>query len=250
MTQANHQSSRPQDMPLTSAWLRPVNAFVRRALPHASLSDNAWEGLAGHNVRVILRGFPQLIATLGEGEITLSMDHEPAEAVSLTLVTDIASLKSLIEEGYAPPGKLQMSGDMGVAQQLQNLLKKADIDWTGLLATFIGETPAHLTREGAYHTLHYAQQVARDKATSLTEYWLHEKQWLVHEAQWETLRTDSQNLIHQIERNKAKVQKLQQRLSTLMQTWEQPAPTKPDDSTTATKHPASAQRPNPNTHSD
>lgn len=195
-------------------WLQPINATLNRALLHAGLTPEDFSGLEHATALVKIRSLPDFLLQISAQQWTLSLPSEAYDSwplpdtIDLLIETDIASLKTMIDTGHVPPGKLKMSGDMAIAQQLQSLLKKADIDWIGLLATITGDIPAQLLGNSAQTLLQRSQRIGRDKAASMVEYLLHEKQLLVTQAEWQTLRTSSQQLADQVERALARCQSL------------------------------------------
>lgn len=202
-------------------WLKPINATLNRALLHAGLTPEDFTGLESATALVKIRSLPDFILQISAQEWALSLPSEVYDSwplpdtIDLLIETDIASLKTMIDTGYVPPGKLKMSGDMAIAQQLQALLKKTDIDGIGLLADIIGEIPAQLIGKSATELLQSGKRISRDKAESIIEYLLYEKAVLITQTEWQTLRTNTQDLADQVERALAKCQQLSNSLRAL-----------------------------------
>ena len=188
-----------------------LNFVINAALQQITVDQALLEALSSTSCRVKLRGFPTIDIAFQQSDILLLPTRESRD-ISLLIETDLETLKNLAGTGYAPPGKLKMSGDMGIAQNIQKLAKSVDIDWEGILANFVGNIPAYLLTKQGKKFSQWGQGVGNAKAESVVEYLLYEKQILVSQPEWKKLRLETDLLLDRVERAHAKTALLKTQL--------------------------------------
>ena len=66
--------------------------------------------------------------------------------------------------------EITLSGDAVRAQQIQGLMNSIKIDWEGLLATFIGDIPAHLIGSSFRQSLAFGKNISQSFIHDLEEF--------------------------------------------------------------------------------
>jgi ubiquinone biosynthesis accessory factor UbiJ len=119
--------------------------------------------------------------------------------------TPLALLRYIsVAKDYAHPADHQVNiqGDVGLAQQLQQLAKSLDIDWEGQLAKITGDLVAHRLGRFAKGVKTWAKQASKNMQQDVSEYLQYEVELLPTREQIEnfysdvdTLRDDSERLL-------------------------------------------------------
>jgi ubiquinone biosynthesis protein UbiJ len=66
--------------------------------------------------------------------------------------------------------EITISGDAVRAQQIQGLMGSVNIDWEGILATFIGDVPAHLIGSSFRQSLAFGKNISQSFINDLEEF--------------------------------------------------------------------------------
>ncbi len=148
------------------------------------LSLNGTKGLIGINQKCLLVhlsefGFP-LSFVICEGKVLVtSLSEHPDCAIHTSIKTLIALKKEQQLTELIKQDKLDIEGDLKVAQQFAQLAETLDIDWQTELAKHIGDIPTYkLTQFGKNigKKLNFAtKQIEADS----TEWLVHEKRLIV-----------------------------------------------------------------------
>ncbi|MDO6425406.1 SCP2 sterol-binding domain-containing protein [Thalassotalea sp. 1_MG-2023] len=126
--------------------------------------------------------------------------------------TSLATLKTLKEEQQLTElikqDKLNIVGDVKVAQQFADVFQQLDIDWQSEIASYIGDVPTY--KLGRFHQWLLAkvtfakQQVSADAS-----------EWLLHEKRVLVSNGELQQLYGQIQQAQQAIQQIEQRISQL-----------------------------------
>lgn len=128
-----------------------------------------------------------LTLTLNElsNPISLTVHHKRVLVTSLTdnsdctIATSIATLRELRAEQaltqLIKEGKLDVIGDIKVAQQFAQVADKLSIDWQSELATHIGDIPTHKLVSVSQKLKAKLASVSNTLHTDVSEYLVHEK---------------------------------------------------------------------------
>lgn len=163
--------------------LHAVERALSAALSRVLLCDEQCaahlEGLTGSVIEICVRDTSwRLYAVPGAHGVRLLRTHEARADVSISgrPADFIAFARSTRRGTTLGAGRIEIAGDLAIAQQVQTLLGELDIDWADVLAPLLGEVAAHrLTRLFA-RGLMLAGGAARRLENDLAE-------WLEHEAQ-------------------------------------------------------------------
>jgi ubiquinone biosynthesis protein UbiJ len=66
--------------------------------------------------------------------------------------------------------EITLSGDAVRAQQIQGFMGSVNLDWEGMLASFIGDVPAHLFGTSLRQSLSFGKQLSRSFVSDLEEF--------------------------------------------------------------------------------
>lgn len=146
---------------------------IERAL-NAALADSArapalLQSLAGHSAALEIRDTAIrlfLLPETGRLRVTDMLDEQPDVRICGPLS---ALARTALERDGLPRG-LEIGGDAALAQQFQQLLHEAELDWEDLLARKIGLVPAHEIGRLARAIHRYGRHAADVLAVSTAEY--------------------------------------------------------------------------------
>lgn len=125
--------------------------------------------------------------------ISLSVDNNKVivsgltERADCTINTSIKTLQELKAEQQLTElikqDKLDLTGDIKVAQQFANLAENLNIDWQSELATHIGDVPTHKLAQLGKQISEKLQFAANQIKADASEYIVHEKRLVVTQSQ-------------------------------------------------------------------
>lgn len=146
---------------------------VERAL-NAALEDSArapalLAALAGHTAALEIRDTAVRLYLLPEPaylRVTDTLD----EQADVRICGPLSALARTALNREGLPRGLEISGDAALAQQFQQLLHEAELDWEDLLARKIGLVPAHEIGRLARAVQRYGRHAADVLAVSAAEY--------------------------------------------------------------------------------
>ena len=163
--------------------LRAVERALSGALNRVLLSDEQratrLAGLAGTLIEVCVRDTSwRLFAEPGAHGVRLLRTHEARADVRIVgrPADFIAFARSTRRGAALGAGRIEIAGDLAVAQQVQALLGELAIDWADVLAPLIGEVAAHQVTRLFEHGFRLAGGAARRIEGDLAE-------WLKYEAE-------------------------------------------------------------------
>lgn len=189
--------------------LRKGNSFINRIL---AMDAESTSELEKHNGRILAieitgTGYHFHIRIVDGGvNITEASVHEPDVTVRGTPSEFMAFLRDM-PEGRSRAASIEIAGDIGLAQELQGLIKRLEPDWEDYLSQWVGDTPArklaNLFRESRHYLAHARQTLRAD----VSEYLRYEAEVLPDRTEMDefnagvdTLRDDVERLRIRIER--------------------------------------------------
>ena len=111
------------------------------------------------------------------------------------------------DTGGGNVAKLEITGDVGLAQSFQSILSDLDIDWEEYFSNWIGDYPAHKLGLVLYQLRQYTREARQSFARDISEYLRYEKESipLIEEVdcfnqEVDDLRNDSDRLRQRIDR--------------------------------------------------
>jgi len=147
----------------------------------------------------------------GEKFIILTTDEKQADCIicasieTLLELKDPAKITKLIREG-----KLDLEGDIQLAQTYSSALSKVDIDWPEQLSHFFGDGMSHRVTQSV-KSLHTQQQKLLEKLKSTTQHTLQDELKIaMHPIELTIFKNDNRQLTSDLEL-------LEHRINVLMQ---------------------------------
>lgn len=146
-----------------------LEVLINGALEHDPQSQQRVAALAGKVLALHIQDFNRtlIIQPLPHG-VELSADVDAFD-IDMTLSASIKALVAITRDGIEnvdlPKGAIDIQGDPIIGQRFAQLIAELDVDWDGLLAEHIGDTPASLVSQG----LKQAQSIAMRGKTIATE---------------------------------------------------------------------------------
>lgn len=120
----------------------------------------------------------------------------------------IAYLMSSSGKGEGFTGRLEIIGDVGLAQDFQSIIKQVDLDWEEFLSQWLGDTMAHKMGNMFRNTITFARDTKRTLELDVSEYLRYEKEILPEQSEVDEYITAIDELRNDAERLKLRVNKL------------------------------------------
>ena len=140
----------------------------------------------------------------------LEFSNEIKESADVTLSATVGALikigRDTMDHAELKPGELEINGDPIIGQRFAGVLAELDVDWEGLLAEHIGETPAVLVSSG----LSKAKQFAQESQSSIKTQF---GQWLKDDLQLLADKSDAEIFFDEVDSLRADIDRLTARLS-------------------------------------
>jgi len=132
-------------------------------------------GLLGEPVTVDLDP-PGLTLQLRADSDRLRLTIADQASDTLALTGSALAFAGLLlgDENVFAQGRIQISGDVTLAQQLQAALNRLEPDWEAALAARIGDVPAHFLGNRIREAIHWSRRAHESLLANVDEY-LHEE---------------------------------------------------------------------------
>lgn len=108
---------------------------------------------------------------------------------------------------------MEINGDVGLAQEFQQILKKLDIDWEEHFSHWLGDTAAHKLVRFSRLMKNYISETRHTVAMDISEYLRYEKGTLPEREEIELFNNAVDRVRDDAERLKQRLERLQGRLS-------------------------------------
>ncbi len=194
---------------LQSAVLLPLELAINGVLALDAASRQRLGKLAGNTLAVVVRQ-PEftLYLSVDANKVRLGSRHEgPVTTTLLGSATALAGLLLKREPLTNLQGKqLELRGDTGFAQSLQNLLLDLHIDWEYQLSRVLGDVPVQLLASGAQKSQTYLQKTAQRINRDLGNFLQDESGVLPSAAELEVFYNEVQALVLRLDRLDARLQ--------------------------------------------
>jgi len=120
----------------------------------------------------------------------------------------IAYLVSSSGKGEGFTGRLEIIGDVGLAQDFQSIIKQVDLDWEEFLSKWLGDTMAHKMGNMVRNTINFARDTKRTLELDVSEYLRYEKEILPEQNEVNEYIASIDELRNDAERLKLRVNRL------------------------------------------
>lgn len=205
----------------TDSGLARLERLVSSALSRLLTADaDCAERLArleGSVIEVQLKDSPRRAYALpGRHGVHLRRHHDGDVAVRVSgrMADFIAYARASRRGDSLGAGRIEISGDLAVAQQVQALLAELSIDWEEVLAGTIGDVPAHTLGRLARALGGWGEAALRRLERDAADYLKHESRLVVQRREVEDLGRAVFALADDVERLAARVQRLRERRRT------------------------------------
>jgi len=196
---------------LQSALLLPLELAVNGVLALDSASRQRLGKLAGNTLAIVVRQ-PEitLFLSIDANKIRLGLRHEgTVKSTLLGSATALAGLLFKREPLTSLQDKdLELRGDTGFAQSLQNLLLDLHIDWEYQLSRVMGDVPVQLLASGVHKSQDYLQKTVQRINQDLGNFLQDESGVLPAAAELEVFYSEVQALVLRLDRLDARLQNL------------------------------------------
>lgn len=198
--------------------LARLEAALSVALSHLlrTNSDTAARlvALEGSVIEVALRDSARSAYALpGAHGVTLKRRHEGVVAVKVSgRVADFLAYARASRRGDSlGAGRIEIAGDLAIAQQVQALLAELSIDWEELLSRTIGDVPAHQVGRAARALFALGKQALAKFERDTADYLKHESRLVVSRLELEQFGRAVFSLADDIERLEARIKRARER---------------------------------------
>jgi ubiquinone biosynthesis protein UbiJ len=158
-------------------------------------------------------GFPLSFTVCSLTENPRIMVTALTECADCTINTSISTLRELKAEQQITElikqDKLDLTGDIKVAQQFASLAENLNIDWQSELASHIGDIPTHKLMQLSKRVSEKVQFATKQIKADASEYLVHEKRLVV-------TRSQIDNFNQQVFEVSHKVNELERRIAQLI----------------------------------
>ena len=164
-----------------------VEKVINQLLKLDPDSQQRLRPLAGKQLKVSIKEFPWPLLFAFSKQVDLlsagqsdGQGFEPDCAISLSIsnlqtLQDSSQLSQLIQQN-----KLQLEGDIHVAQHFSALVKELNIDWEELLSNYVGDVLAHQSFSAAKTLFNQANATLQQFSSMFAEAAIEEKGLAAH----------------------------------------------------------------------
>jgi len=157
-------------------------------------------------------GFPLSFTVCNTIENPKVMVTALTERADCTINTSISSLRELKAEQQVTElikqNKLDLTGEIKVAQQFASLAENLDIDWHSELASHIGDIPTHKLMQLGKKVSATIEFAAKQIQADASEYIVHEKRLVVTRSQIEQFNQQVVEVSKQVDAIDQRISKL------------------------------------------
>lgn len=192
--------------------MQKCNVLINRILAMDTESVSALEKYDGRILAIEVTGTRyHFHVTIVDGGIDLSdaSTPEPDVTVRGTPSEFMAFLRGMPEGGSAA-ATIEIAGDIGLAQELQALVKRLEPDWEEYLSQWLGDTPARKLANLIRESSRYFTDARQTLSADISEYLRYEAEVLPDRTELDefnaavdTLRNDAERLRVRIDRLRA-----------------------------------------------
>jgi len=195
---------------LTSTLEMVINKTLALSDSNSSLAK-----LSQKTLTILLEelGFPlsfSVCNTTEKPQIVVTTLNERADCTLKTSLRTLRELKAELQiTELIKQNKLDLTGDIKVAQQFASVAENLDIDWQSELAKHIGDIPTHKLMQLGKQASKKVQFVTKQIKADASEYIVHEKRLVVTRSQIDQFN-------QQVFKVSEQVDELDQRISQLL----------------------------------
>jgi len=198
---------------------RALEVALNRALALDSDTQAELEALNGQRIVLALESPPLALQITVDGPQLrvgpVDSDNEPDLAIRSTLSGLFAQLPFMAARprsgNNASGARIRLSGDAGLARQLQRLASGFDPDWQQPFVAVFGEILGVQIARALHAALNHARESAQYLAQSSVDYWVEESRTVIGKPEWQSHSADVQALKEDLNQLAARISRLQRR---------------------------------------
>ncbi|MEX2482499.1 MAG: SCP2 sterol-binding domain-containing protein [Gammaproteobacteria bacterium] len=193
------------------ALTRALNAALNRALALDSAAAVRLGRLEGRTLAVVVREHGWRVLTVvrsGRLNILRGEDNRVDVTISGRPSDFIALVRANQRGEILGAGRVEIQGDLAVAQEVQSLLGELDLDWEEWLAGRLGDIAAHHIGRAMRGVFAFGQHTARKLEADTAEYLRHELMIVPRRDELERYGREVFELADALERSEARLRRL------------------------------------------
>jgi len=193
----------------------PIERVINRVL---SLDEESLLALSRHEGRTagidLVNTDLSFHVRITRSGISLSARQETAPDVTIRGRPQelLSYLVAAGTAGSGSAGALEISGDIALAQELQRIFTNLDIDWEEEIARWLGDTLARKAGNITRASIEFTRRTGATIRSDISEYLRFEARMLPDGTEIAGFNRSVDTLRHDVERLKARVLRLQQRV--------------------------------------
>lgn len=198
---------------LLAAITASLEAALNRALELDPAGRQALMAALAAPVQFTLTDPVPLTCTLDRAGDRVRVGSQPADTPALTITGKPIALAALAtgDDRVFADGRLDVTGDMALAHQLQRALNQLDPDWEAAMARYLGDVPAHFLGQRLRGAIRWSRQAFESLNANIEEYVHEESRALPGRRELEATFADIDELSLRSERLEARVNRLASR---------------------------------------
>lgn len=163
--------------------------------------------LEGRSFAIAIDELPQDIAITVENGQVLAVEEEHVADADVIVSGNFKSVLNMIQDqdDGLDSDELYISGKINTARRFQQFLGALGVNWQGFFAQFMDETKAATLADIVEQSLHVAKGGAERLAERMKQFVIHDRQWLVSQAEIVALQRDIAQLHQRLDALAAKL---------------------------------------------
>lgn len=200
--------------PLLARLEQAVSMALSRLLKTNADTAARLAALEGSVIEVALRDSARSAYALPSADgVRLKRRHDGAVAVKVSgRVADFLAYARASRRGDSlGAGRIEIAGDLAIAQQVQALLAELSIDWEELLSRSIGDVPAHQVGRAARAFFGLGKRALAKFERDAADYLKHELRLVVSRQELDQFGRAVFTLADDVDRLEARIKRLRER---------------------------------------
>ncbi|MEX2524914.1 MAG: SCP2 sterol-binding domain-containing protein [Gammaproteobacteria bacterium] len=190
--------------------IQKSSVLINRILAMDTETASALQKYSGRTLAVAVTGTRyQFYITIVDDGVAVSdvATLEPDVTVRGTPSEFMAFLRRTSDGGSAA-GTIEIAGDVGLAQELQALIRRLEPDWEEYLSGWLGDTPARKLANLAQQSARFVVQARRTVNADISEYLRYETEVLPDRAELDEFNAAVDTLRDDVERLRVRIDRL------------------------------------------
>ena len=214
MNNSEQSSDQSRADPLLARLEQAVSVALSRLLKTNPETAARLANLEGSVIEVALRDSTRSAYALpGAHGVKLKRRHDGAVAVKVSgrMADFLAYARASRRGDSLGAGRIEIAGDLAIAQQVQSLLGELSIDWEELLSRSIGDVQAHQVGRAARAVFDFGKRALAKLERDAADYLKHESRVVLSHEELERFGRAVFTLADDVERLEARIKRLRER---------------------------------------